>query len=584
MKYPIIYDKKETSFTGLGIAVLNNAANVKVKEVINGEFKLSLILPRTDPKWQHVQSENFIKVYDISQGKDQLFRIRGFTEERDNKGKLTSNIQAEHIWYDAITCKHLPSVELIGKTPDAILQEAFSGTRFSIGIVEITTPTDIIMSKTNPSKVAQQLIDNVGGELIRDNWTINLVKQRGSNKGVQFRFGKNIESIKRQTDGSTLITRLYPYGKDGLQIDSVNGGKPYIDSPLIGNYDRPIIGYKDYKDIDDPAELLQNALKEWSTEDNDGIDKPHVTYSGSFIELSKHKEYGSIETFGLGDTAKVIDSGIDADTSQRIVEYEFYPYEPQRSNVGLANFEIKVYRNNNIGSIISNANQASQTLDSITTSAGNINATAVDNILTRLQTEINQMVQSALIHCQADMYVDSLENPQRALIFGNGIFAIANSKKPNGDWNWRTIATGDKLIADEVDALWIYTGKLIGNIIQTAEGGARLEFSKAGFLQYDSNGVQRILIQSLTGFGAINFYEADGSYSGRLVSGNGMALEPANGRYLGLGAPLATVEFTGLQVDMTSVSQVKLNGISGSFTTTDGHHLVVSNGIVTSIG
>ena len=218
MDYLIVYNKFETAFSSMGLAVLENASGVKIKEVINGEFLLSFILPRNDPKWQYIQPENFVKVYDCSQKKDQYFRVRSFDEQRDSAGKLTSNVQCEHAYYDAHDCKFFPSVELIGQTPAQVLAYVFAGTRFIVGTVEITTPTDIILERVYPSDIVAKLVENVGGELVKDNWTINLVAKRGSNTGVQFRFGKNIATIKKSTDAKSIITRLYPYGKDGLQI------------------------------------------------------------------------------------------------------------------------------------------------------------------------------------------------------------------------------------------------------------------------------------------------------------------------------------------------------------------------------
>lgn len=66
------------------------------------------------------------------------------------------------------------------------------------------------------------------------------------------------------------------------------------------------------------------------------------------------------------------------------------------------------------------------------------------------------------------MYVDDVNNPTKAILIGDGIFAISNSKV-GGDWNWRTIATGDKVIADEVDAGWVYAGGISADQITTGK-------------------------------------------------------------------------------------------------------------------
>ncbi len=117
----------ETDFTSFGLSVLKKAKEVRIKEVINGEYSLSFVLPRNDPKWAVVLEENYIKV------DGQLFRVRTFDEIRDNTGKLLSNVQCEHIWYDANDCKHIPHFEMIGATPTAILTAALADTQFTVG-------------------------------------------------------------------------------------------------------------------------------------------------------------------------------------------------------------------------------------------------------------------------------------------------------------------------------------------------------------------------------------------------------------------------------------------------------------------
>jgi len=443
MNYLIVYDKFTTNFNNMGLAVLNNARDIKIKEVINGEYLLNFITPITDDKYQYIQPENFVKV------EGQLFRVRAITDIRDTTGKLESQVQCEHVYYDAHDCKFFPSVELIGQIPTQILQYAFSGTRFVVGTVEITTPTDIILDKVYTSDIVAKLVENVGGELVKDNWTVNLKKKRGNNNGVQFRFGKNNASLKREKKDTNLITRLYPYGKDGLQIAGALG---YIDSPLIGNYDRPRIGHIDYKDIENPDELLTEALKEWTTAEQDGIDKPIVTYSGEFLELKKLKEYGDLEAYGIGDIVRIIDEGLNTDTTQRILEYEYYPYESKRSTVSLSNIKPSVYKDNRPSNIIGNTISASNYVDSITDSSKKLDPGWFQNIKTKLKTLFNGGIKDAVMHKTGDIWVDNPDNPTKAMgILADG-FAIANNKLSNGDWDWKTFGTADGFVADLIVA------------------------------------------------------------------------------------------------------------------------------------
>jgi phage minor structural protein len=490
LKYPIVYDKKETTFTGLGLAVLDAAGSVKIKEQINGEYLLSFILPVNDEKWQYIQPENFVVV------EGQKFRVRSTDDIRDATGKLVSNVQCEHIWYDANDCKHIPYFEAIGQTPAQILASAFVGTPFTVGNVEITTPTDLFLDKTNPAAVANKLVENVGGELVRNNYTISLVSKRGNVDGIHFRIGKNIKSIKRATDSRDVITRLYPYGKDGMEIAG-----SYIDSPLISTYTNPKIGYKDYKDVEDPDELRTEALKEWSTAEKDGIDKPRVTYQVEVLELKKLKEYGDFESFSIGDTIRIIDEGLGIDTKQRIVEYEYYPYEPQRSAVALANYDTKLYREKSVGGMLAGFSSNKKGFEKVTDGKGKLNPHWFQNIKTKLQTLFNGSLKDAVMHNTGDIWVDNPDNPTKAMgIIADG-FAIAKSKKANGDWDWKTFGTADGFFADLIVGgllkgvtIEVDTDAKIGNTITV---GAPEERDKKIILYNSGGNMSTIELNSL---------------------------------------------------------------------------------------
>ncbi|NLD50582.1 MAG: hypothetical protein GX660_25860, partial [Clostridiaceae bacterium] len=134
----------------------------------------------------------------------------------------------------------------------------------------------------------------------------------------------------------------------------------------------------------------------------------------------------------------------------------------------------------------------------VTNAKGNIVAQYVDNIRTKLQTEINTNVENALMHNIPDMYVDNVENPTKAILIGAGIFAIANSKKVNGDWDWRTIATGDKVIADEVAASWVYAGNIIADQISTSIPDSKISSASTWNNKINENDAVTIIGNTVT--------------------------------------------------------------------------------------
>jgi phage minor structural protein len=449
-----IYSKNAVHFENNGLCVLQNAYDVKIHQIINGEYTLEFSLPQHDSKLKYIEPFNYVKC------ENQLFRIK-----KINETTTKINVSCEHIFYDLAEVKYIPFIEWIGWTPQQILTEILEDTPFTLGTCEITRPTDLIMTKTNPMEVIVKLIENVGGELIKNNFTINLVTKCGNETDIKFKLNKNINSIKRETDASNVITRLYPYGEDDLDITTVNNGLHYLDSPLLSQYPLPKIGTEDFKDIKDPVELKNKALEKWSTSTKDGIDKPQVSYKCDVIEL---KKLGlTEEEFHIGDTITIEDEVLGINTAQRITDYSYYPYEAKKSNITLINYDPNDYIT--LKTVFANINNTTETINKMINAGGNVVATYVENIKQKLQTEVNTIVKKALLHNTPDMYVDNIDNPTKAILIGDGVFAIANSKKANGDWNWRTIATGDKVVADEVAANWVYAGGISADQITTGK-------------------------------------------------------------------------------------------------------------------
>lgn len=95
-----------------------------------------------------------------------------------------------------------------------------------------------------------------GGWRVYLDW---LTKDETNRTGQTIRFGKNLLDLDEQITAADIYTALLPVGKDGLTIESVNGGVDYIeDGAAVGLYGR-IKRAETYSDIEDPSELMQAA-------------------------------------------------------------------------------------------------------------------------------------------------------------------------------------------------------------------------------------------------------------------------------------------------------------------------------------
>ena len=116
---------------------------------------------------------------------------------------------------------------------------------------------------------------------------------------------KNLLDLGDKIDGANLMTRVYPTGKDGLTISSVNGGVPYLINAdaeaLYGRIDGTL-----QADTDDPAVLKATAASYLAKNCglSRGIEVSAADLSGADTEL---------EPFDVGDSVRVVSPphGID---------------------------------------------------------------------------------------------------------------------------------------------------------------------------------------------------------------------------------------------------------------------------------
>ncbi len=60
-------------------------------------------------------------------------------------------------------------------------------------------------------------------------WRLSL-RYLSDDTACELRLGRSLEGVRISVDRSGLCTRLYPVGKDGLTIEPINGGLPYVEA------------------------------------------------------------------------------------------------------------------------------------------------------------------------------------------------------------------------------------------------------------------------------------------------------------------------------------------------------------------
>lgn len=306
-----IYLSTETNFDNNGLGFLTDVLSAIVIDELNGNYELVMEYVLKGNLSEYLKKENIIKCK-VADGTYQLFRI---TSEKTTFTKI--KISAKHIFYDLIN-NFLEDTYPKNKSGQTFLQHILDSTNFETNFTafsDITSLKSARYVRINPVEAIMGDIDNsmvnlFGGELKRDNFTINFLSRVGENNGVKLLIGKNITGINISIDITEMATRVMPQGFDGLLLPEL-----YVDSPLINSYPSPKIMKIEFDSIKyDPEDesayhTLEEAYQALRDKVNEqyslGLDKPKININVDWVELSKtneYKQYANLETVRLGDT------------------------------------------------------------------------------------------------------------------------------------------------------------------------------------------------------------------------------------------------------------------------------------------
>ena len=179
---------------------------------------------------------------------------------------------------------------------------AIAGTGWRVGECNITKRRNAATLNTTALGVIDKLCTAFICERVYDtiNKTISFYEKIGEDKGVYFLRGLNLRKLFAKSDSYDFYTSIFPVGKDGLTIESVNNGSKYLENYSYSRKKKTYLWTDD--SYDDPQALLEDAgLK---LED---LAKPTSSYSAEIWDLAKCKPGYTILSFSLGDTITLID-------------------------------------------------------------------------------------------------------------------------------------------------------------------------------------------------------------------------------------------------------------------------------------
>ena len=310
---------------------------------LNGECTLSFLLPLPSEKWPALVAECRIR----AGGREfMILRPDAIDLERDDQGLVMGKVVAVESWMvelDKIypTISNDPnntdppglSVSIIsGGAPaggylagsaGSALSYLLDGTGWILDVCDVEGNHDLEDEKLSTLALVRRVQETWGGILVWDSWN-KKVSLREEVKwqvytGFQIRHAKNLRHITK-TVNNDLITRLYVFGENDLDIGSVNNGVKYLENFSYTN--KVYEGVFRDQNIADPQGLKTAAAKTLAK-----VCQPRYTYRTEIADLRVLSEY-SHENFGLGHLVDVIDEDVQTNVRQRIVRHKYNVFQP----------------------------------------------------------------------------------------------------------------------------------------------------------------------------------------------------------------------------------------------------------------
>ena len=469
-----LYKKGNNNFSNNGDLVIQPISN-KGKFVTNDEITYEFEhLYDEEGRWKEIAIDDVISV-STPWSEKQLYRIYNIVKDVESM-----TIYTRHIFFD------LNNYVLLDKRPtDMTCKQALN---YILEDTPYTAESDITDANTSyfvrkniieaiNGNDENSIINRWGGEILPDNFTVNINKKLGGDYGVNITLGKNLKSIEEDINLDDVVTRIIPEGYDGIMLD---GDTPWVDSPLINKYSQvrqKVIKFDDIKvkssaNDEEGFDTLQQAqaamIERCNTLYEGGLDKPTVNYKVEMYLLKdteEYKDFAILEDVSIGDIVHCKNESIGIECDARCISLEWHVEQGEKI----------VYDTIELGTPETNffeeTNDISNKVSGIMDMKGNVKASYVQGIIDATKASIRasrQIAETQSYRVGLCEDLDPNSPTYGATMWGTEGLFIADERTADGkDWNWTTAITGKGVNAEN----------LIGDYIMSRNGRTKLDLN-----------------------------------------------------------------------------------------------------------
>ena len=369
---PILFSPTEISFTSNGLGRLSDAITCQVTEERNGQYELAMTYPVDGVHFSDIVHSAFIYAIPADGKSPQAFRIYRIAKPINGIVKIC----AEHISYQT---SHIPVSPFTANNVASALQGLKDN-------AEETCPfifwTDKTTQGTFTVKAPESLRSRLagtegsildvygGGEYEFDMYTVKLHQNRGYDRGVTLRYGKNITDIEQEENIASTYTGVMPYWT-GTDTDN-NEIIVMLDEKVLHSSNAANFPYQRTVPLDLTGEFseqptkaqLRTRAQAYMAANNIGV--PSVSIKVSFVALWQTEEYkdiANLERVNLCDTVNVLFPKLNISATAKVVKTVYNVLQDRYDSIELG--EAKSTLAQTIRSDISNnASKATEDLPS----------------------------------------------------------------------------------------------------------------------------------------------------------------------------------------------------------------------------
>ena len=315
----ILYESNSTEedLKTQGLGGLPDAINPAVTEERNGPYTFEMQYPVKGVRFSDLRRQRIIKVKPNPYDHTQAFRIKKI----DKPINGIVSVYAEHISYDLSGVPVAPfnagscAEALTRMKTNAIVDCPFDfwTDKTTTGTMQTNVPASLrsLLGGTQGS-----ILDTYGkGEYEFDNHSVKLHLNRGEDRGVVLRYGKNITDIKQEENCANMATGVcgFWYTEDSgvvSQLVKIEGNFPY-ENILTVDFSSE---WQDKPTTDQVKARIQKYIEE------NELTKPKISITVSFIDTPPTPEMQALSTVRLCDTVTVKFEKLGIDAKAKIIK------------------------------------------------------------------------------------------------------------------------------------------------------------------------------------------------------------------------------------------------------------------------